>query len=335
MKKYTPFKQILQNEKNINSEEEKQIFLNSDIFKTIQKVFPNIKADKVIFRKIESFCNEKTPSRVRIRSDRFLKKVKNGNFDCLLVSIIRHLNNKYYYIFLGKSFEGYCFKTNGSNSFLTFEFNELFPDYEKFDIGLRMKEIYKKGGKYITKYFYYLSKYVLSDNYEVDDLISFCKVVTKASLDPYKLPSNLGKNISAIDRKKILELYPLRCICSIGDNLCVNKSIDWDYFEKNPSNNLLHLHHFIPKEHFKKEYRNESELNWKIINNYLNLIPLCSSCHDCIHKGSQNEIEKIINKIFEVQKKIGIYNQFIEFLIENKFYIKINVDQIIEYYLKK
>lgn len=90
---------ILNEEKNINTIENKELFLKSDILKIIRESYPKITDDRIVFANIQSMCLTTDPTKIRIRSDKFLRWVKNFNFDCMLVSIAKHFGKKYYYIF--------------------------------------------------------------------------------------------------------------------------------------------------------------------------------------------------------------------------------------------
>ena len=331
MKSYSKITEILASKKR-DSKECKKIFLNSDVFKIINSKFPKITEDKVVFSNITSLSMQKDPDKIRIRNDKFLGWVKNDDFDCLLVSIAEHYGQNYYYLFLGKSFKGYYKRDNASNSFLTFDFNELFPEGGwGNNFGLKIKNIYKKNCL-TTKFFYYVSESALKTIKDNEELKSFCNIVNSSSLSPYIEPkSTNNRYISASTREKIMKTYPKRCVCSIGGNICYSYSVDWDKFEKNPEENKIHLHHFIWKSFFESTHKS-NDLDWEIINHYLNLVPLCSSCHSAIHNGEPEIKLKILNKIFEVQKKLWIHDEFIKYFDENKKYIKIKFEDIVNHY---
>lgn len=327
---------ILNDEKNINTIENKELFLKSDILKIIRESYPKITDDRIVFANIQSMCLTTDPTKIRIRSDKFLRWVKNFNFDCMLVSIAKHFGKKYYYIFLGKSFEEYCFSDYSSNSFLNFNFEDLFPvNGWKENYGIKIKTVSNRR-KEKSKYFYYVSEDALKSNDDINKLKDFCeRFIKQIPLEPYPKIVYKALEITPGIRKKVFDLFPNRCICSVGENICINKdSINWNSFEKNPSLTSLHLHHFIPKEHFRNMY-NVKKLNTEIINSYLNLVPLCPSCHSTIHKGNDLQKMMIINKIFEVQKKLNIHNDFLDYLKNNEKYIKMTIEKIIAFYLKR
>ena len=87
-----------------------------------------------------------------------------------------------------------------------------------------------------------------------------------------------------------------------------------------------HLHHIVTKKYFKSAEIRDKD----IIHNIINLIPLCSLCHKIIHSKKSENVEELLNIIFNsypIERK----NEFEEYLKNNTNFN--NFENLKKYYL--
>ncbi len=329
-KSYQPYSDLLI-QKKLDSKQVKAEFMNSECLQVIKRLLPNLKSNHIYFGNFTSLSVQTSPSHIRLRKDKFLQEVEKRNLDCLLVNICQHHGHVYYHLFFGYSFVNYPYKTNSSNSFICFDFDEFFPNNQDLETGIMTKDIHKKQETHTKTKLIYLR--VLRDNLDIPMLTQAVNSIKQININYYSnLSTNHGQSVSDSIRTQVLNTYPRRCICSVGESVCCNKGMDWDVYEHQPSNNQIHLHHFIPKQYFKNIYSDQS-LDWQVINKPLNLVPICPSCHEQIHNGDPTMKHQLVTKIFEVMKQVGIYDQWLAYLNYHHAFIKLTPNDIIQNYL--
>lgn len=88
-----------------------------------------------------------------------------------------------------------------------------------------------------------------------------------------------------------------------GKYLCTFDNAHYTFQAKNSSHMYVEAHHLIPLS--------ESDRFVTSIDVEANIVSLCSTCHDCIHHGTDVDKLKLIEKLYDERKerleKVGIY----------------------------
>lgn len=304
----------------------------TNIYKCALKLVDN--NDNVIISKIESMANKKTPNRVRIRSDKFIRYASE-NKKAILLTGIELNNNKIYLAFFSSSFYDYKHSLKSSNSFINFPFEELNEYIYNGQDTINIKNNNTKKNKEKIKYVFYST---LDKNFDENKFIDFYNnslkfndnSITKYSGNEFFVPP------IPIEIKKIVKNdFNKRCaLCSLDRehiNYCpCGYDINVDYLDKNDLS-YTHLHHLVPKKYFLNDCET-SYINWNIVHNKLNIVPLCPACHQSIHKGlkSTELVSSVYNAILDIYKKIGKYEEFTHFLKNNTKFS--DTDDLLNFY---
>lgn len=306
-------------ENKISSDE---IMSSTNLYKEILKLTGNDK-DSILFSNITSFSNIKSPDKVRIRNDKFLKAC-GGNKKSVLISGIKINNKNLYLIFISSYFYGYSSSTNSSNSFINFdlkELNEFVYDNED-TINIKQPKNHSLSNKYHNYAFYATydfnfdkNKFVKFFN-DTEEIIPVDNKSIQYTGNEYFIPQ-----IPVETRNKINNNYSRKCAlsflekddplyCPCGDQINI------DYLEKNDLN-YIHLHHLVPKKYFLNDC--SINIKWGIIHSTCNIVPLCPPCHQAIHKGLKNVdlVQNTFNAVMESFKKSGRYDEFEKYILEN------------------
>ena len=290
-----------------------------------------VKDETLFIVNIQSLSLKQHPTRLRIRSDNFLKLAKENKEGGIMTGI-RIENKKYFLFFSTKYFFNYNYDTNQGNSFITFDYYDLINNYTKYPTD----SIIEKNSKNKTIFFYVSSE----DNFSPELFKSFNKIINSIP-EGYLL--NKTKNIivppiSDFTKKDIRILHKDLCgLVSKYENKYFDcpcrKDIDIDFLKENDLN-YTDIHHFAPKKFLLDIFRKQKkDINWNIIHDEINLIPLCTPCHIAIHKGKNNIelVKKVFKSIIESYKINNRYNDFIKYL---DFNFNISIEDLLNFYLK-
>lgn len=299
---------------------------NSDFYKYIEN---NYKDYKILLSYITSMCIEKNPSQLRIRNDSFLKNISN-NLPTILLSGIKYNEHSFILCFFSKSFDKYPYNNDSSNSFINFSYEELIKkiiSFESDNIAIKNK----------SKYIFYV---VNSKKFNKESFNLFFKQINNLNLNSYySIKNTLNKFIPPIPNKNKFEVRNLyNNLCAITlDNLEVRcpcgKNIEINYLKQNKIN-YTDIHHFAPKEFLIQHLnKNEDFIDWNLIHDSINLIPLCSPCHQSIHKGSNNKnlVRKMFDSIIECYKEKNTLEKFKNYLNS----INLDLNKLLNFYLEE
>lgn len=319
MKSYKEIQEILK-KSNLSKDEIKE----TKLYKYIkEKIIWSKENENVFFSNITSMCLEKNYENVRIRNDKFLSLAKENKNGFIISSI--KLNNKTFVLcFHTKMFTNYEFSNNQSNSFITFKLSDIQNKFV-FDNNDNVVIKNKKSNKYI----FYVS---IDENFNSEKFGEFLEKID--NFDIKKLDVDIVKffvpPIPNKIRNKIRNDYDDYCAL---ENCPCGKSININFLKEN-NLTYTHLHHFVPKELFiEKKWNKEGCLDWSVIHNSINLIPLCLPCHQAIHKGSYMK-ELVVNTFEKIIKKYKEKNQLdklLKYLNDNFNY---QIDDLLNFYLK-
>lgn len=322
MKKYDNLKKKLK-----DSELNKKEILSSNIFNFIKN---NLSLDQsnIFFANIKSMCLENSPEKIRIRNDNFLRCASTGKISYLF-SGIKINNKKFLLFFSSKSFYNYPFSTKSSNSFINFDFHNFINNIISFE----SDNIAIVNNKNKTKYIFYVSN---DDYFDSEYFLTFWKEINETNFDPYSSSKikKLTPPIPGNNKKTVRDLYENFCslvyeknqyTCPCGSNINIKKIMKYNL-------NYTDIHHFAPKEFLINiMLEREGILNWNKIHDTINLIPLCSPCHQAIHKGKNNN--ELVSKVFNSIKNCYILknrlNDFEKFLNE----INLSLNDLYQFYL--
>jgi len=287
-KTYKPYVDWL-NENRLTSE----YIIKSDIYKYVSKL--GYKIGKNLFiPNIRSMNLNSHPSKLRIVCGDFLSKIKEGDYNVCLMTGVKINNTKLILTYFGKSFIGYTFKTSDSNSFITFDYEEL-SEWSKEGEGGDVKKTRNKD-----KFLFYIStkfNECVFDNF-------YC-MLNKLYFDPYNKDSKTIPVIPEQNKKIAKRRYEIK------------------------KNEYVELHHFIPKDYFIKYC---AQVDWKIVHDPLNLVPLSVEEHHWgIHSSKPEMVKNVFNKIIKLYKEHHLYDDFIFFLKKNTK-LK-NIDELLNFYL--
>lgn len=294
-----------------------------------------VKGETLFIVNIQSFSSKKNPTRLRIRSDNFLKLAKEKK-DGGAITGIRINGKKYFLFFWTKYFFDYNSDTNNSNSFITFNYYDLINNYAKYltDSIIEKNSKINKENKII---FFYVSS---EDNFNPELFKSFNKIINSIP-DSYlinKTENIVIPPISEFTKKDIRILHKDLCgLVSEYENKYFDcpckKDINIDFLKENDLN-YTDIHHFAPKKFLVDIFRKQKkDINWNIIHDEINLIPLCTPCHTAIHKGKNNTelVTKVFNSIIESYKINNRYEEFIKYLDLN---FNLDINDLLNFYLK-
>ncbi|MCF0218085.1 MAG: hypothetical protein HUJ42_03550 [Malacoplasma sp.] len=327
MKKYSWYSEYLK-KNNLNESEIK----SSNVFEFLNKNFwYSLKLKESLFiSKIQSMSLETNPSQLRIRNDNFLNLAKNKIFG-ILISGIKIENKTIILVFCTKSFYEYDHSVSSSNSTINFSWDELKNFCFSGDDTIQIKTI-KRHNNIKGKYIFYSSNDL---NFNKEEMNKFFYLLDCNFLN---LNDFLNRTYSSIISPKIPDITRsliknrFNDFCSLSDSICpCGKNINTDYLRENKIT-YVDIHHFAPKELLIRTLgEKEGFLDWEKIHNEINLIPLCSACHQGIHKGRSNltlvcNIFDQIKKVYEKQNKLDFFK---EFLYANA---NMELDNLLEFY---
>ncbi|WP_027332724.1 hypothetical protein [Mycoplasmopsis gallinarum] len=333
MKEYDRYIEEL---KKMNLTEAEKI--NTKIYQTLK--LNNFKNIESISANIQSFANKKDPTKIRIRSDKFLNNAKSEKTTLLIGSYKNHNNSITNLIISSHWFKHYSSSLNKSNSFFVTEFEDL-EKFANFN-GYQFKKKNIKDKNSSIKYIFLaindenvtsevIKEYInnsktISDSVSTNSNFSFENYVSKKT-DP-KIPQE--------NKDKTLRIYNNSCaIYDLNHNYCKTK-INWIETAKEIKGTNLNLpidyHHFIPKSTFKNSWFHENiELDWDFIHKDINLLPLCQICHQSIHSKDKKLALKTFMYILEALKKVYRFEEFEEYLTKSKVFK--NIKELENYYL--
>lgn len=321
---------------NKNKILKKEIVSSTNLYKEISSLVNNDN-DSILFSNITSFSNKETPNRIRIRNDNFLKACKD-NKKAILISGIKLQNKNLYLIFISSYFYNYNSSIKSSNSFINFNFDELddFIFNNEDTINIKKPKVKSIDDRY-HKYAFYATNDI---NFDRDKFIKFFNDIEEITFADNKLIKYTGceyfiPQIPVETRKEICSDYAKKCAlcllekddplyCPCGDQINI------EYMEKNDLN-YVHLHHLVPKKYFLND-PSITKINWNIIHNICNIIPLCPACHQAIHKGFKNKelVENTFNAIMNIFKKNSKFEKFEKYIINNTNLE--NIDNLLDFY---
>lgn len=316
---------------------------NSNLYKELRKLESNA---LIIPANITSMDQKYDPKRLRIRSDKFLQSISDKNPVFLIAGLI--FNKRKILLLLSSwPFVNYEAKKDGSNSFWNFYLDDIETLIKGNSSNIFYKNREEKShGTYYC--FFICDDYKFSEN-ELKTFLNVCRNTKWDNIDSQEwddfifpsVPKNVVETVLNKQFKNYCSLYTdpninneFKSFCPCGGNVDIN------YMEKNQIT-YLQLHHFVPKSWFKNVYLKNSQNHFLAIttvHNPINLIPLCSCCHQSIHKCQQtlfsNESAKNLtiqtfNYIINAYKRFGLYNRFLSYLKE----INLTLEDLFKYYV--
>lgn len=317
MKSYEKYskklKNILLNKKEIEK---------SNIFSFLKKEFKDeFKNDNIFYSNITSMCLKTKPNQIRIRNDKFLACAKEQKLS-FLFSGIKINNNNFIFTFISKCFYNYNHSIKSSNSFINFSYEEMIDFISNGD-NVIIKNLTKP-----SMYIFYVSD---NNDFNETKIINFLNEIEKNDFNP-RNPKQLKKFAPPIPIKnKLIARLRYKELCAriIDNNLCpCGKNINVNYLKEN-NLNYTDIHHFAPKELMIRKMNDF--VNWNIIHETINLIPLCPPCHQSIHKGknSYNLVKNTFNSIIKCLKITNSLDLFKDFLNKN---LKMSLDDLFNFY---
>ena len=303
----------------------KDELINSKFYQFLISELNLVENETLLIAKIESLALKSNPSCLRIRNDRFLKLAKAKALGGLITGI--KIKDKQYYLFFStKYFFNYHFNTNKSNSFITFDYDDLVNNWTIYPNDTIIEKNYHKN----YKMYFYVST---DDNFDAKQFNAFNQKITKCANLVNQEIRSITPPIADLVKKNVRTLYQDQCGLSnqAGDEfVCPSKEIDLEFLKTNDLN-YTDIHHFAPKDFLAKLFKND--LNWSIIHDEINLIPLCSPCHVAIHKGKNNV--QLVTKVFQaIIKSYQNQNRWEDFIKYLKINFNLNVDDLLKVYLK-
>lgn len=319
----------------------KEEFKNTNLYKMIHQNDNELAFFDYLYVSIQSMSNQKNPSHLRIRSDKFLQLAKLKH-ECLLISSYRNSNGKITHLILSSLwFFNYEKSINSSNSFVTFDFSRL-EAFTKYH-GLQYK-IWRGKVKYII-----LS--VLDDEIDLDEITKvriewkFFQNNPDYLIKKDKILESYDPVIKDETKSLLLDKHNFSCaLNNFNNNICRTK-IDWIKTKKAIENTNLNLpldfHHFIPRSFFKNKLENNTRsesnsknyLDWEKIHSKDNVIPLCKLCHQSIHNKDKNLVTDTFNYIIQMKKEQNDYNSFVQYYKSNKYLS--NDNELLNFYIER
>lgn len=331
-KNYKPVADFL----NLNDISEEEIISSTNLYKELLTLVNN-DTDSIMFSNIESFSDTKYPNKIRLRNDNFLRASKEKK-KIALISGVKLGDKNLYLIFISPYFYDYKASTNSNNSFIGFDFNELYHFvYNGEDtINIKNPKIKSSNKKY-HRYMFYATYDVNFDKDKFAKFFGNVEEVIPSDDKPIKYTGNeyFVPQIPVETRKLVNENYAKKCaLCSLEKDNPIycpcGDQINIDYMEKNDLS-YTHLHHLVPKKYFLNE-PSITNVDWDIVHNLYNIVPLCPACHQSIHKGVKNKelVHNVFNAIMDLFKKTDKYDKFEKYIIDNTNFE--SVDNLLEFY---
>lgn len=292
-----------------------------------------VENETLMIANIQSLSLKSDPSRLRIRNDKFLKlaraKIQGG-----LISGIKIRNQQYFLFFSTKYFFNDDIKVNQSNSFITFTYDDLVNNYTRYGFDTIIE---KRSKINQSKIFFYVCT---DTSFDLQVFKSFNQKITAYNDYPLVNQTKLMFIPPIADHTKnnVRSLYHDFCALvskdQDGEYVCpCNQAIDLKFLKENDLN-YTDLHHFAPKKFLAKLLKNNNQdINWNIIHDQINLIPLCVPCHSAIHKGKNQDylVTKVFRAIIKSYQKNNRYEDFVNYL---RFNFNLSVADLLKVYLK-
>lgn len=300
---------------------------NSNFLSILFEKFTNLKWNiNLFYVPITSLSNKYNVTKTRVRNDSFLKKSINKE-DSFLISGIKLKNKLYFLLFHSKCFYLYNKSITSSNSIIIIDFFDILK-FQYTDVDIIP---HYGNNKNIPTYFYLLCSDDAQNiqNY-LNIYINLINSIKKSGYESLTKSSEISKPISNTTRDEILNLFKGKCALS-ANSIC-SRYYNWEIISKEYTTNKrtcnIEIHHFIPKSYFKKYFK---DVDWNFVNKNINLIPLCSNCHDNIHSGNENVVSFYFQSILDVYKEYERYNDFKDFLFKSS----LDDEKLLAFYLKK
>lgn len=303
----------------------KEQLINSKFYQFLINEQNLVENETLLIAKIQSLVLKSNPTRLRIRNDRFLKLAKAKALGGLITGI--KIKDQHYYLFFStKYFFNYHFSPNQSNSFITFDYDDLINNWTTYSNDTIIEKTYHKN----YKIYFYVST---DDNFDAKQFNDFNQKIAKYDNLVNQEINLITPPIADLVKKKVRTLYQDRCALLNQEDCefaCPSKEIDLEFLKANDLN-YTDIHHFAPKDFLTKLFKND--LNWSIIHDEINLIPLCSPCHIAIHKGKNNV--QLVTKVFQaIIKSYQNQNRWEDYIKYLKINFNLNVDDLLKVYLK-
>ncbi len=287
------------NEKWFN--EYKSELLADPVFTQIYEAV-NHNLEKIFPVNFQSFSNPGTPTKIRLRSDGFLKCSKQWKlYDTfILFSCVKVNNVKTYVVLTSNYFANYSFSIRSSNSFFTKEFSDL-QEWSSSPDGITVHQR-RASRTSVTTFIYWHGTFD-----EHSSLSGYMNLLSSIPQNGYSFVArslNRGPSIPRRNREMIREIYDNSCAFKIVNSCSTYRSRNEDI--------LKHIHHIIPREFF-----NDHEIyDGEIINNLNNLILLCYRCHEDVHSRNVTTRSEAFENIISVLKEENKFNDFLQYLTQ-------------------
>lgn len=309
---------------------EREKIINSDVYRVLVDDLKLKLNENLFICNIQSMSNKNNPTKLRIRNDKFLRLVSKGNGECCLISGIKINDLDVILIFFGYSFIGYNFSTKSSNSFIIFDYDDLVNKFKSKNNSVQTKNNHDK-----TKYMFYVTCIKENDNFYKFDkkmFLFFFDSIKEINFDFYKYQksTNLDQDIPKINREVVNKVYSNLCSIYKTNGFKFCNCVNWKEIEKSGNYNP-DIHHFVPKNYFKNKI---GLVDWGMIHNPINLIPLCSFCHKKIHSSKKNIsiIKEVFYNIVDSYKKYDRFFEFNDFLKQNTNFE--SIEDLFNFYIK-
>ncbi|QGZ97786.1 hypothetical protein GE118_03145 [Mycoplasma sp. NEAQ87857] len=281
---------------------------------------------------ITSMCLKTNPTSVRIRSDKFLKScIENKDLKFLVSSFIGNENEMIHYIVSSHWFIDYNKQVDKSNSFIHFDVHDL--KTFSYEPGFHYKKL---KGKNVTKFVFLIVK---DKEFNIEQLFDYFNLSTNWNRSTSYLIKDSRNDPQIPDgiRKFLYNKFNNSCAIHYLDKEKCRTKIDWqktkEALKGTNLNTPLDFHHFIPRSKFKNEWFNNNldELDWKIIHNIINVVPLCQICHQSIHNRDKKLVKDTFYNIIQTFDNTNMLEAFKEYLKDTK--VINSIDELLEYYL--
>lgn len=317
-KSYSKYSFFLK-ENNLSKKEIK----DSQIYKYLINNLNFVENENLWINNITSMSMQKDPKKIRLRNDKFLQSIYDKNITSCLISGIKIDEQKLFLVYFNKSFYGYNHSKNSSNSFITFDSIE---ELEKY-CSLKSDNIQTRNVREKTKFLFYTN---IENSFDANKFELFVSLIKDADFNPYnpKGPlNNYDPQIPNETKTNVPKIYENICSLYHSDFICAS-GIEWDKIINDGS--LIELHHFIPKKYFRNKI---GLVDWEIIHNEINIVPLCSFCHKSIHSSKEEKYKNTFDNIINTYKKSNRYDRFIDFMITNTDFK--NTEELLNFYKNK
>lgn len=303
----------------------KNDILKSEIFNFFKSI---IKGDEeLLFCPLQSPVINQTPDIVCPRGEmnggKFLEYARDNKI-LYCISGIKIMGKIIYFIFCNKFWFGYKNYKKGNNHPIRFTLDAI---RDKFVLN----GIQDYNTDKLKKYKYSFFTCIEFNEESKEQIKDFIKFINVFSINEDILNNqNRRKNIPGSITNQIDKIYSNKCILS---NEKCKGYIDWFkaiQYKNNSGIKYVTYHHLIPVNYFIKNISDDF-INWNIINDLNNIIPLCHICHIIIH-NKKDEIKKMLEEIFNIVEQKNQFNEYLIKLGLTKEKI-INDDFINKYYL--